>query len=88
VRHLPGLLLVPVGLFVALIGAATFQRDSAFVIAQIAPWTPGTSVVILQADRADTIATLRRGLDVLPLETLAPTTDAGDHVPSPPEPDA
>jgi hypothetical protein len=88
VRHLPGLLLVPVGIFVALIGAVTFLRDSAFVVAQIAPWTPGYSVVILQADRADTIAALRHGLDALPLETRAPTTDEGHRAPSLPEPNA
>lgn len=56
IRYLPGLLLVPLGLLLALVGALAFVRASDFVIAQVAPWTSQHSIVILQADNPSTIS--------------------------------
>ena len=68
VRHLPGLLLVPVGILLALVGAVAFLRQSAFVLVQIAAWAPEHSVIVLQSDHPAVVDELRATLI-----TLSPT---------------
>jgi hypothetical protein len=81
VRHLPGLWLVWCGMALALAGALAFLRSTAFVLAQVAPWTPKQtaehSVVVLQSDRPDTIADLRATLATLTPPAI--TGEAGEE---------
>jgi hypothetical protein len=77
VRHLPGLWLVPLGILLALIGAAAFLRSSAFAIVQVAPWANGHSVVTLQSDHPEVIADLYSTLAAL--STAAPARNDGDE---------
>lgn len=65
IRHLPGLWLVPVGIFLALIGALAFLRTSSFVIAQAAPWAGQHTVVVVQSDHPNIVHDLRVKLESL-----------------------
>jgi hypothetical protein len=62
VRHLPGLWLVPLGIVLALVGTSAYWRSSGFIVVQIAPWHEDQSVVVLQTDHPETIATLQGAL--------------------------
>lgn len=73
VRHLPGLWLVWAGIVLALIGAIVFVRPVGFVLAQIAPWSPEYSIVVLQGDLTSTVDNLRAVVD-----SLAPATGDTD----------
>jgi hypothetical protein len=83
VRHLPGLWLVPLGIFLALIGAAAFLRHSAFILVQSAPWTADHTVVVLQSDHLNIISELRATLDTLSPTPAVPPDDDADHELSP-----
>lgn len=81
VRHLPGLWLVPLGILLALVGAAAFMRPSNFVLAQIAPWSEANTVVVLQSDHPAVVEDLREAL-----AALAPPPAADDTAPAPDAP--
>lgn len=84
VRHLPGLMLVPIGVLIALVGALAFLRPSAFIMAQVAPWstdhTVNYTVVVLQSDHPTIIEELRAVLNATS-PTEAVSTEKSDESP-------
>ncbi|MCC6458485.1 MAG: hypothetical protein IT328_26280 [Caldilineaceae bacterium] len=91
VRYLPGLWLVWFGLVLVLAGGLAFLRPTAFVLAQVAPWTPAqtaeTTVVVLQSDHSDTIAGLRAILtELTPSPETSETGEESNDEPSPLQP--
>jgi len=61
VRSMPGLWLIWLGLILALAGSLGFLRRPRFLLAQIAPWPTDRSVLILQSDDPDAVASLAAG---------------------------
>jgi hypothetical protein len=66
VRHGPGLWLLWPALVLLAVGALGFLRRPGFVLAQIGPWPPERSVVTLQSDLPEEMASLRRWYDAAP----------------------
>jgi hypothetical protein len=61
-RYLPGVWLLWVALLLVIIGGVGFWFRPAFLVAQIAPWPPDRSVVVLQSDEAVTLRALQDDL--------------------------
>jgi hypothetical protein len=73
VRALPGLWLVPLGIFLALIGASAFARQSGFALIQTSEWLNNESLVIIQSSHQEIFAEAHSLLAALDAEA---TTDA------------
>ncbi len=87
VRHLPGLWLVPLGVFLAFLGAIAFLRPSYFVLIQVAPWASDHTVVVLQTDQPNLISDLRSALAALPPRPTVEEKNVNeDTLPPPLEP--
>ena len=86
VRHLPGLMLVPIGFLIALVGAFAFLRPSAFIMAQVAPWstehttihTTVHTIVVLQSDHPAIIEELRALVSAISPTEAVPTENSDE----------
>jgi len=72
VRHFPWVWLTWVGLVVAAVGSLSLVLRPAWLTLQVAPWGEDRTVIVLQSDRADLLADLRRQLDLLNQPPAAP----------------